>query len=376
VSRPRVLIVQSVAKHYRKPLFDRLHACLDEAGLELRVAYSVPNRAEACKGDNIELPAPYGCRVPARWLFGNRLLYQPILGEVARARLVILEQANKYLMSYPVLAQGRLKVRKVAFWGHGRNMHGRASSWAERWKRGLIRQVDWWFAYTQSAASYVAAQGFDPRRITNVRNSVDTAAFRELVESITPEEIQSQRARLGLTPDSRVALFCGSLYEGRDLPLLIDAADRVRHEVESFHLILIGSGPVREAVEREATTRDWLHYVGPLFGRDKAILFRVADLYANPGLVGLGVLDAFTAGLPVFATDCPHSPEFEYVEAGVNGLVAQHSSQRYAESLVRAFRDPSLLATLRIGAAESARKYGIEATADRFCEGVIACLGN
>ena len=161
-------------------------------------------RVALCKGDNIELPAPYGCRVPARWLFGNRLLYQPILGEVARARLVILEQANKYLMSYPVLAQGRLKVRKVAFWGHGRNMHGRASSWAERWKRGLIRQVDWWFAYTQSAASYVAAQGFDPRRITNVRNSVDTAAFRELVESITPEEIQSQRARLGLTPDSHV----------------------------------------------------------------------------------------------------------------------------------------------------------------------------
>ncbi len=375
MSRIHVLIVQAVAKHYRKPLFDRLHARLADRGIDLRVVYSAPNQVETLKADNIDLPATYGRRVPARWLLGARLLYQPILREVARARLVILEQANKYVMSYPVLALGRLGVKKVALWGHGRNLQARGLGLAERWKRMLIKQVDWWFAYTQSTADYVAAQGFDRRRITNVRNSVDTEAFRALLESITPAEIQSQRERLRLAPGSRVALFCGSLYEEKCLPLLFDAADHVCRELEDFHVVLIGSGPLRETVEREAMARDWLHYLGPLFGREKAVWFRTAELFVNPGLIGLGVLDAFAAGLPVLTTDYQyHSPEIDYVEAGRSGLVTPHATDRYAESVLRVLRDQVLLDTLRCGARGSARKYGIEAMAERFCEGIVACL--
>jgi glycosyltransferase involved in cell wall biosynthesis len=375
VSQTRVLIVQAVAKHYRKPLFDRLHERLAERGIDLSVAYSAPNRAEALKRDNIDLPAAYGRLLPARWLLGNRLVYQPILGEVGRARLVILEHASKHVMSYVVLGLRRLGAKKVAFWGHGRNMQARPSALAERLKRALVGQVDWWFAYTQSAAAHVAAQSFDPRHITTVGNSIDTSEFRALLASVTAEEIRSQRGRLGLTPESRVALFCGSLYEERDLPLLIHAADRVRRDIENFHLVVVGDGPQKTVIEHAAMTRDWLHVMGPLFGRDKATLFRVAELYANPGLVGLGILDAFTASLPVLASDCPNSPEFEYVEAGRNGWIAPHVADRYAESVIKALQDRELLARLRVGAAASAEKYGIETMADRFRDGILACLG-
>lgn len=375
VSQTRVLIVQAVAKHYRRPLFDRLHERLGRGGIGLTVIYSAPNSVEALKGDNIDLPAAYGRCVPGHWWFGNRVLYQPILSEVARSRLVILEQANKYLMSYPVLALGRLGVKKVAYWGHGHNMQANAPSFTERWKRALLSQVDWWFAYTQSGADYVASQGFDRRRITNVRNSVDTAAFSALVESVTPAEVQRQRARLDLAAGSRMAIFCGSLYEEKCLPFLIESADRVRREIKNFHLTLIGSGPMREAVEREARARDWLHFLGPLFGREKAEIFKIAEVFMNPGLIGLGVLDAFAAHLPVLTTDYPHhSPEIEYVREGCNGLITSHSSDRYAETVVRILSDRDLMATLRRGAAESAKSTEIDVMADQFLQGIRTCL--
>jgi glycosyltransferase involved in cell wall biosynthesis len=121
---------------------------------------------------------------------------------------------------------------------------------------------------------------------------------------------------------------------------------------------------------------DWLRYEGPKFGAEKAECLALASVFMNPGLVGLGILDAFSAGLPMLTTDLPlHSPEIEYLAPGVNGLMSRPDAQAYASDILALLRDPARLAALAAGARASGEHYSIETMVRNFSAGVLACLG-
>ena len=112
---------------------------------------------------------------------------------------------------------------------------------------------------------------------------------------------------------------------------LVDAAERVHEEVPSFVLILAGAGTDERIAEEAARTHDFIHFVGPVLGMRKAALFAVSRVVVMPGLVGLGIVDAFHFGVPPIATTFPHhSPEFVYLEDGENGLVTENCAEEFA----------------------------------------------
>jgi glycosyltransferase involved in cell wall biosynthesis len=118
-----------------------------------------------------------------------------------------------------------------------------------------------------------------------------------------------------------------------------------------------------------------VHAAGARFGRDKALLLRLAQLWLNPGLVGLGILDAFCAGLPLLTTDLPlHSPEIDYLEAGRNGLMVSPDGTAFAAAIDGLLDEPLRLTLLQAGAVASSQRYSIEAMADNFATGVRQCL--
>ncbi len=99
-------------------------------------------------------------------------------------------------------------------------------------------------------------------------------------------------------------------------------------------------------------------------------------MWLNPGLVGLGILDAFCAGLPLLTTDVPgHSPEIEYLEPGRSGLVTAPNAAAFAAAIDALLVDPGRLAGMRAAAEEASRRYSIEAMAENFAAGVKRCLG-
>ncbi len=168
----RVLIIQPQVKQYRVPLFDKLHAALAEDGVDLRVAYSDPRAHEAAKNDNAELPAEYGVKVPGYWLFGHRILYQPLAREIARADLVIVEQAARNVMNIPLLLLRQLRLKKVAFWGHGKNWRANARRITEWIKELTLAPVDWWFAFTPKVTEYLTIHGVPVNRVTSLNSSL------------------------------------------------------------------------------------------------------------------------------------------------------------------------------------------------------------
>lgn len=371
---PRVLIIQSVMKHYRKPFFIQLHRALMNDGIDLIVAYSDPNSMHAARNDGAELPDEFSYKVKGYW-FGNRLLYQPLWRQILLADVVIAGSEIKYLINPFLLILSALRLKTVAFWGLGPNRHPDRSRLAEWSKERLFTKVDWWFAYTASVAEYLRGRGMPADRITNVQNATDTAELRRLMNEIPDEGVVTAKEELTGTRGSRVGLYCGLMGEIKALPLLLDAARIVKRRCPEFHLVLIGNGPDRPWLEGAVAGEPWIHYLGSKYGRESAMYYKMSDVFLLAGTAGLAVVDSFAAGLPLLATRmATHPPEISYVIDGENGRIAPHDSVAFADTILEVLSNPDLMVKLRSGARESGFRYTMEAMVENFRMGVKNCL--
>jgi len=372
----RVTVIQANIKRYREPFYLQLRDRLSRNGIGLTVIYSDPGRIEDSKKDNVDLPSRFAKKAPRICLLNDRIVMQLLPpGAVIRSDLVIIDQATGFLHNYPLLLLSRLRLKKVAFWGHGYNRQGDPASLSERIKKRLVKWSGYWFAYTQGTARYLVSIGVPPDKITAVDNAIDTKGFRDLLESVEPGEIFEKRRELGIGEGDRVGLYCGSLYREKKIPYLINAAKHIGAIEPRFHLLIVGSGIEADVVRRAGEANPRIHFTGPLFGRDKAICFRMAEIFLHPGAMGLGILDSFAAGLPsVTGSEARHGPEIDYLENGVNGLMVSGNEEVFAKAVVDLMRDPARMASMRQGAGDSAARYTVENMVEKMSRGILACL--
>ena len=371
----RVLIIEAQMKQYRRRFYELLHAELARFRIELRVAYSDPPPSESQKHDNCELPVEYGARVPGYWLAGERLLFQPLLREILAADLVVIDQANKFLWNHLLLLSCRLGLKSVAFWGLGENLQANRSKFSEWYKRKTATWVDWWFGYTAGTLRYVESSGFPTSRSTAVQNAIDTRKIRKTVAELTAEERARIRASLAIPAHAPVGIYVGMLHRVKDVPFLFAVAREVRRQTPDFHLLVVGGGPEAATLRAEARTEEWIHFTGPRFGLEKAKLLGISDLSLMPGRVGLGILDAFAAGLPAVVTELPfHGPEIEYLQDGTNGLLTPHDCSAMSAAVSRLLAQPEEKQRLKAGALASGEEFSVEAMAANFREGILAWL--
>jgi glycosyltransferase involved in cell wall biosynthesis len=299
------------------------------------------------------------------------------LKDVWASDLVVIGQENRLLTNYVIQGLRRFQRPKVALWGHGRNFQSELrSGFAERWKRFWATKCDWWFAYTEETRKIIEHYGFPPERITVFHNSIDTVEIRRLLSEIDAPRLDVLRRRLGLH-SNHIGVYVGGLYDHKRIEFLITAAVEVRRRVPNFTLIVVGAGVDRARVEAAAKVYPWVHYLGPLFGKEKVEILRLGRVFMMPGLIGLAILDCAAAGLPAVTTAYPyHSPEIAYLEQGRNGLIVQdwQNPMAYANDVARVLLDDVLYTKLRNGALEVGQIYTIDHMVDSFSAGVLSAL--
>lgn len=317
-------------------------------------------------------------RVQNRFLeVGERdIVWQPFPETFKKADLVVLMQENRILSNYPLLLGRHWSPYKVAYWGHGKNFQSDApTGLREKWKDFFLTRVDWWFAYTETTVQILQQAGYPDERITCLNNAIDNEGFQRDLELVSEERLNQLRREMNTNNRSRIGLFCGSLYRNKRLDFMVEAADRIRAKLPEFRLLVIGDGPDAAYIRTAAESRPWLHYVGVRNGLEKATYFRLADVIFNPGAVGLHVLDAFCAGIPMATTiDAKHGPEIAYLKDGCNGLVACGGPDEYAKKIISLLTDPAEYDRLSAGAREAAKKYTLQNMVERFVDGVEKCL--
>lgn len=375
--RRKVLIVRRYVPHYRVAFYEILRNDLRDRGIDLTVVYSDPEAGTERDGATTELA--WGRRADSVVLHvrGKELWWQPVLNLARQADLVVVEQATRLLVNYPLLAWQSVGGPKLAFWGHGRDFQSRnRGSAGERLKRAVSLLPHWWFAYNELSADIVQGLGYPPARITSIDNAIDTRALVAARTAITDEDRRLVRDELGLS-GRHVGIYCGGLYDDKRVPVLLAAARQIREALPDFELVVIGDGSDAGLVRDAAARHPWIHHLGYVFGSERVRYFAVADVFLLPGLVGLAVLDSFALGVPLVTSAAGmHSPEIAYLEDGVNGLLVEDGGDAgvYAKVVVELLLDRQRLAKLREGCLASASRYTIENMAQRFAEGVQQAL--
>src|SRR5215208_945759 len=177
-------------------------------------------------------------------------------------------------------------------------------------------------------------------------------------------------------------LFVGRLAPQKGVSTLVAAAGLL--EDPSARLLLVGDGPERKVLEKEAKRigmGDRLHFVGFVAHERLPAVLVHADLLVLPSLyeeLGTVLLEAMQAALPIVASNIGGIPDV--IEDGVNGLlVPPGEPEALARAIDRLLADRDLARRLSEGAQERAKDYDWEVLAERVLrvyQGVTAgcCL--
>lgn len=361
---------------YREAFHYALREELKNQGVAYSFLYAKTFRNDS-KGDTVDIPWAAPRRFLQARVFGRPVLWHAFLRDAGTFNLLITQQENRILTNYFLLALAPLFGWRIAYFGHGRNFQARRPGGAaERWKRFWATRAHWWFTYTDSCADLIEGYGFPRRKITVFNNAIDLSAIRSEVTQASPARLAALRDGL-CGGSSNVAVYAGGMYPEKRLRFLVESLDEIRRQVPDFHALFMGSGPDEAIVRDAARTRPWIHCLGPKFGMEKTEYALLAKVWLMPGLVGLAVLDSFAYGTPIVTTAIDgHSPEFDYLEDGENGVVVKDSTSpaAYAAAVVRLLTDEPSRMRLVGGGAAARRKYSVEDMARRFADGVIAAL--
>jgi glycosyltransferase involved in cell wall biosynthesis len=365
--------------HYRVSLFEAMRRVADESGIDLHLICGQPSKSAATRKDEGALDWCHKVKniyVPIEER--KDLCWQPTPAGLPDPDLVVVMQENRILSNYPWLLKRAFGGPKIAYWGHGRDLQaGNLHSIRNRFKAGLARAVDWYFAYTDFTLKILLQDGFPEERITVVNNAIDTTGLRLDINNVPDDLLGHIRTELDLRDGELLGIYCGSLYPDKMLPLLVDACAQVHAKHPGFRLVIIGHGPSVTDLSALLTDKSWARWVGVKRGIEKAAYFRLANMMLNPGLVGLHVLDAFAAGIPLLTTqDARHSPEIAYLVDGRNGVITKTSASDFADAIESLVSDPERLNELARAAVEDGHKYSIQEMAERFVDGMVACLLN
>jgi glycosyltransferase involved in cell wall biosynthesis len=371
----KVVIVQRIVPHYRVPFFDLLVDKLKAQGITLKVVYGQESLGTVPKSVKVEREWAIFVDNSYGRFIGLDFVWQPVLSHVRGANLVVVEQANRLLVNYLFILKRFFTNFNLAFWGHGKNLQSQnRTGFLETWKRLISVNVDWWFAYTEKSARMVHALGFDAGKITNVENSIDTSALQQAKAGIADVELLDLKLALGITTNN-IGIYCGGMYKEKNIEFLISACKKIRGEIKDFQIIFIGDGPDAVLVNNFAVENDWVHYVGEITGNERVPYFMISKVFLMPGLVGLAVLDAFALNVPMVTTDIPiHSPEYEYLVSGTNGIVTAPKVESFSGGVIELLNDENRLLEIVENCKISSEKYSVDNMAINFCAGIVKSL--
>jgi glycosyltransferase involved in cell wall biosynthesis len=239
-----------------------------------------------------------------------------------------------------VIAAQRAGVGHIFFTGHNDDKFRRQRPirLLQRW---LWRQVTAGIAISEALRQFmIAVESAPPERVHLVHYGLDPAAV-----PIDPAARQKLCEELGVHPNAPVAGSICRLTEQKGLSYAIRAFWQIAEQAQGAQYVVVGDGPLRQSLQREAEgfgLGQRVHFLG--WRDDAGSLIGAFDVLLMPSLwegFGLVALEAMAASRPVIASRVSALPEI--VESGVTGFLAEPADpSALAECLLHLFENPAL----------------------------------
>lgn len=201
----------------------------------------------------------------------------------------------------------------------------------------------------------VGEEGVAEKKVVVIPNFLDRRAFDRLPD----ERVGQQRADWGIPAGAFVLGAVARLAPVKNHVLLLNALALLPADIR---LVLVGDGPSRGSLEREAAALDVLdrvHFVGELVTPvnlhqffDVSVLCSLSEGFPN------SIIEAMAAARPVIAT--PVGGILDVVEDGVTGLLRpSNDPAAMAEAIARLRTDPAFCRRLgEAGRGFVSSRYG------------------
>lgn len=222
-----------------------------------------------------------------------------------------------------------------------------------------------------SVSKYVHNTHFHGSRISSKRrviyNSVDVDKIDQVVEDGEKKDIYS---KANVDPKSLIIGNVGRLTSQKGQRYLLEAISYLTDDWPTLKLLIIGSGPKLEelmGIRDQLGLASTVEFLGSR--RDVFQLLSIMDLFAFPSLwegLGIALVEAMAARLPVVATDVGPLPEV--VEDGEHGyLVEPKNSRQLASKIDVLLESPSLRRKLGQNArGHIERKFEVQKCAEEY----------
>jgi glycosyltransferase involved in cell wall biosynthesis len=220
----------------------------------------------------------------------------------------------------------------------------------------LTPRMDRLIAVSQAIERKIADEGRATVPVTLIYNGVDLERYNH------QEPCCTLRDEYGMEPGAQIVGVVARLEPEKGHPTLLEAWPAVVRAVPNAHLLVVGEGGRREALERQAAELRIAHRVVFTGRRDDVpavtAALDVAVLPSYREAQGLTILEAMALSRPVVASNVGGIPEV--IEDGVSGLlVPPRDPEALAAAIIRLLVDHSYADTLA--------RAGHEVVHDRFC---------
>ncbi len=231
------------------------------------------------------------------------------LADILREKRIDILHCHKHKPTvYGALASivaGRIPViSHVHGLSRTRSLSRRAANWA------ILKSVQRIIAVSESVRRDVIQTNWqiDPSKVVTVKNCIDL----QMIDHIKVGR-QDARLRLGLSEDEIVFGTVGRLALTKGQSYLIEAFAQVRKYLPASRLVILGQGPLLQALEKTAKdlgVLPWILFAG--YRNDVFELLKGFDVFVLPSLaegLSIALLEAMAMRLPVIASHVGGIPE-------------------------------------------------------------------
>ena len=194
-------------------------------------------------------------------------------------------------------------------------------------KRNLkIYQKCHCFVKTPTVAKKLRAMGVKDISVMPVGLDIDL--LHQDYESADRAEL---KAKYGFLKSDKVLLFIGRLIDEKQPARMIEILNQIREQDESYKLLMVGSGLLKDAVNEKIKLyglADVVKQIDKISNSDIWELYRFADCFVNLNqqeIFGMALLEAMYYGCKVVAWRAP-GPEL-IIENGKSGYLAESDEE-------------------------------------------------
>lgn len=184
-------------------------------------------------------------------------------------------------------------------------------------------------------------------RLNYVPNGIELNRFLDNVD----------KASLPVQPGDIVLTCIAELHERKGHKYLFQAFEKLRRDMPTLHLVLVGKGPLEDEFKKKYGANPNIHFLG--WREDVPALLKATDILVLPSLreaFGLVVIEAMASGVAVVATD--NGGTKDIIEHGKSGyLVPPGSADRLEEAIRTLLMNPDQKRDIEQAALKRVKTY-------------------